>query len=156
MENAEFESQLAMLRKTQRQKIVPVKRKNTTNPVLSTGTPRLSVHPAMASPTPSQQATAKQMFAAPMCTMVPRKTQAQQGVLRAPGSNKFMQGGQAGPSISSAERARANSRPTDFSSVVFSPAKRSLGSELQRKQAAEFLSHCNRTDDNLIPTPQVD
>uniref|UniRef100_A0A8R1HXL1 SANT domain-containing protein n=1 Tax=Caenorhabditis japonica TaxID=281687 RepID=A0A8R1HXL1_CAEJA len=151
-ENDAFENQLAMLKKTSRQRTVPAKRKKPKNPVISTNTPPISIRP-VTSPTPSTTSSHgfAKPFTAPSCVLIPKKITGQNPV-RVIGRDSLVK---AGPSISEAQQM--SNLPTDFSSVVFSPAKRMMTDgdlELQKKRTEDFLSSLRTPVDTPKQTPR--
>ncbi|CAI2348589.1 unnamed protein product [Caenorhabditis sp. 36 PRJEB53466] len=145
-ENEDFASQLAMLRKTQRQKTVSSKRKKSAAPVLSTNTPPISMRPPVTSPATVMQPPQQQIFVAPMCTIIPRR--ATMIPARTPVRAILSGQSQAGPSTSGPPKL-----PTDFSSVVVSPKKTVVDAEQQRKWTDDFLSSLRTPVETPVQTP---
>ncbi|CCD70763.2 Myb-like domain-containing protein [Caenorhabditis elegans] len=150
-ETEDFACQLAFLKKTTRKKTAPAKRKPT-NPVLATVTPQLLIRPppGESSSAPAiQDLMVKQVFAAPKTTIIPRRTStySEKKSLLLSNAHKISE-----LTATSDSPSTSTQGPTDFSSVVFSPTKRSADPELQRKRNDAFLSSLRTPD----PTPKKD
>lgn len=167
-ETDDFESQLAFLKKMPRKKTKNMSNPTNGNgaPALATATPTLSVVPTVdAVSQDTAESLTKQVFLAPKCTVIPRKS-APVGIPMYERWHKAKktkvvhveeQKVECQPSTSQAPPpppVKRRTAPTDFSDVFVSPTKRLAEVELQRKLTDEFLSSLRTPQDTPNQTPK--